>query len=121
MEVSMDYIKELQKIYDSEINFTINSFWDGGIVFKLGDGIGGYYETKGFHSPMYDNHSFRYGVEWLINQVMKYYPDSEYSQKRIKIINKIREGFVDTDKFTDEFLNKMIAGYKKKERENRYK
>lgn len=110
----MDYIKELQKIYDSEINFEISSFWDGGFTFKLGSEYQGYEAKKGFYF-------FKSGVEWLINQVMIFDPKSEYAQNRIKIINRIREGFVNTDKFTDEFLNKMIANYEKKDRENRYK
>jgi len=112
----MDYMKELQRIYDSEINFEISCFWDGGFIFKLGDEQNGYVITKGFSCPLYSGCVFRQGVEWLINQVMRYYPDSEYAQERIKIINKMREGFIDTDKFTDEFLNKMIDEYRKNEK-----
>lgn len=32
----------LQEIYDSEINFTITSFWDGGFNWKLGDELNGF-------------------------------------------------------------------------------
>jgi hypothetical protein len=28
---------ELQALYDSEINFTISTFWDAGFKWKLGD------------------------------------------------------------------------------------
>jgi hypothetical protein len=32
----------LQLLYDSEINFQLSSFWDGGFVWKLGDSTNGY-------------------------------------------------------------------------------
>ena len=37
-------MKELQKIYDSEINISINTLWDGGFDLKLGDEMNGYVE-----------------------------------------------------------------------------
>jgi len=32
----------LQKLYDSEINFEISTFWDAGFDWKLGDEMNGY-------------------------------------------------------------------------------
>lgn len=32
----------LQDIYDSEINFTLSTFWDGGFDWKLGDESNGW-------------------------------------------------------------------------------
>ena len=31
----------LQRLYDSEINFSISTFWDGGFDWKLGDSLNG--------------------------------------------------------------------------------
>jgi hypothetical protein len=33
---------ELQALYDSEINFTISTFWDVGFTWKLGDDMNGF-------------------------------------------------------------------------------
>jgi hypothetical protein len=33
---------ELQALYDSEINFTITTFWDAGFKWKLGDDMNGF-------------------------------------------------------------------------------
>ena len=30
-----------QRLYDSEINFSISTFWDGGFDWKLGDSLNG--------------------------------------------------------------------------------
>ena len=35
----------LQKLYDSEINFEISTFWDAGFDWKLGDEMNGYKEV----------------------------------------------------------------------------
>jgi len=72
-----DYIEELQKIYDSEINFTIETFWDGGITIKIGD------EQNGFE---YENtySTFEEAIKNLISKVMKLYPDSEYFKNKLK-------------------------------------
>jgi hypothetical protein len=32
----------LQRLYDSEINFELSCFWDGGFIWKLGDTANGY-------------------------------------------------------------------------------
>ena len=32
----------LQQLYDSEINFELSSFWDGGFIWRLGDSANGY-------------------------------------------------------------------------------
>ena len=33
---------DLQALYDSEINFTISTFWDAGFRWKLGDNLDGF-------------------------------------------------------------------------------
>ena len=32
----------LQQLYDNEINFSLNTFWDGGFVWALGDEVNGF-------------------------------------------------------------------------------
>lgn len=103
----MNLLNELQRIYNSEINFSISSFWDGGFDVKLGD------ERNGFVSETsLDN--FNNVVLWLIEEVLEKYPKSVYSKIRIELINRIRSGLVDTDKFTKEFLSDVVLEYEKK-------
>lgn len=71
----MNLLNELQKIYNSEINFSISTFWDGGFDVKLGDDINGYKETWNFDK-------IEDAVKWLIKKVHQYYSDSEYCKKR---------------------------------------
>ena len=100
-------IKELQKIYDSEINFFISTFWDGGFSVKLGD------EMNGFKAET-TTPTIESAIEWLISSIMFFYPKSLYVFARTNIINKIREGFVDTDKFTFLALQNMLEIYETK-------
>ena len=41
-DTTNDVAIEFQKIYDSEINIRISSFWDCGIEVRLGDEMNGY-------------------------------------------------------------------------------
>ena len=101
------YTEELQQIYNSEINFSISCFWDGGFTVQLGD------KQNGFKAGAVKE-TIEQAVEWLVNEVMERYPGSLYSAVRVSLINKIREGFVDTNKFTFELLGDMIFGYRRK-------
>lgn len=104
---TMKLTKELQRIYNSEINFSISTFWDGGFNVKLGDSMNGFIaETT--------EDTIKDAIYWLIDKVLELHPGSLYSFSRMYIINKIRSGHVDTDKFTKEFLNKMVTGYEEK-------
>jgi hypothetical protein len=38
----MNPFEQLQKLFDSEINFRIETFWDAGFRWKLGDDVNGY-------------------------------------------------------------------------------
>lgn len=103
----MKLTKELQRIYDSEINFSITTFWDGGFDVKLGD------EMNGFVAK--SNHdTIKSAILWLIENVMDFYPTSLYAYSRLSIINKIRSGHVNTDRFTPGFLDDMIDNYERK-------
>lgn len=59
----------LQELYDSEINFEIRTFWDGGFDAALGD------ESNGFVAE--SNHDTFAGAElWLWAEAKKRYPDA---------------------------------------------
>ena len=96
----MNYIRELQRMSDSDISFDIVAIWRNS--FKVGFGN----VVDGIKEKTFSN--LQWGVEWLINEVMKQYPGSVYTRARIRMINKLRKGLVDTDKFTNELLNKML-------------
>lgn len=64
----------LQDLYDSEINFSIVAFWNGGFQVKLGD------EANGFVAAgRADN--FADAVEWLLVRAVEHYPNSEFAKK----------------------------------------
>jgi hypothetical protein len=62
----------LQDMYDSEINFSIVTFWDGGFYIKLGDDMNGF-DAKG------NAKDFASAVEWLRVQAIEKYPDSIFA------------------------------------------
>lgn len=73
--------EELQKIYDSEINYTISTFWCGWFTVKLGDDMNWYKAES-------NQKTFRDCVYWLIGQCYKFYPDSDYVKKTKKNLDK---------------------------------
>lgn len=66
-------MKRLQQIYDSEINYTISTFWDGGIRWSLGDKTNGVID-KGWGSTIDE------AIEQLAKAVIKHYPESEFAK-----------------------------------------
>ena len=67
-------MNRLQEIYDSEINFSISTFFDAGFEVKLGD------ETNGFKSHLFED-TFEEAVEALSDSVIEHYPDSDFAVK----------------------------------------
>lgn len=63
--------KTLQALYNSEINFSISCFWDGGFDIKLGD------EMNGFKAET-NVGNIEDAAETLYCLVEQYYPDSDY-------------------------------------------
>lgn len=61
-------------LYDSEINFALSCFWDGGFWWKLGDRANGY-PAEG-HA---DNAAA--AIEALKLVALKQFPESEFTQK----------------------------------------
>ncbi len=64
----------MQDLYDSEINFSVSTFWDGGFDVKLGDEMNGFLEEAnltywGQVSP------------WLQLATLRHYPNSAFAQK----------------------------------------
>ncbi len=41
-----DVNSTFQALYDSEINFAVTTFWDGGFTAKLGDEMNGFKEVR---------------------------------------------------------------------------
>ncbi len=60
-----------QRLYDSEINFSISCFWDGGFDVKLGDDINGFVAEG--HAKTFDE-----AVAWFDREARKHYPGSLY-------------------------------------------
>jgi hypothetical protein len=61
----------LQRLYDSEINFKIETFWDGGFDWWLGDALNRYQE-KG-NAKTYSD-----AVAALLSAAIHHYPDSTF-------------------------------------------
>ena len=61
-----------QRLYDSEINFSISCFWDGGFDVKLGD------DMNGVHAET-QVRTFADAIAWLDQEARKRYPISLYA------------------------------------------
>lgn len=62
----------LQQLYDSEINFSITTFWDGGVTAKLGDEINGYVAEEIFEKVID-------AEMWLLGQARIHFPESKFA------------------------------------------
>lgn len=63
----------LQDLYDSEINFSIVTFWDNGFEVKLGDEMNGFVASG-------NAIGFSNAVEWLMVRAIEKYPDSIFAK-----------------------------------------
>lgn len=63
-----------QDLYDSEINFSVSTFWDGGFDVKLGDTVNGFkaeFMVERFHE-----------IEpWLCLKAIEHFPDSDFARR----------------------------------------
>lgn len=64
----------LQDLYDSEINFSIVTFWDAGFRVMLGDDLNGYVAESRVQS-------FADAVRWLATAALQHYPESKFAGK----------------------------------------
>lgn len=71
----MNLVTVMQKLYDSEINCGIKSFWDNGFDVFLGDEMNGIHEEINFDSDKLNEAGI-----WLHNKACEFYPDSEYAK-----------------------------------------
>jgi hypothetical protein len=69
----MNLIEQLQNVYNSEINFTIASFWDGGFDIKIGDDLNGVKASGNCDS-------FEDTAKWIIENALRCYPDSDFAK-----------------------------------------
>ena len=86
-----DLILELEKVYDSEINYSIEVFWDGGFFVRIGDDMNGYVDEEIFKS-------LREGIKWLLKRVKELYPNSKYAKESLCENKKIQEVKRDAEK-----------------------
>lgn len=67
-----DWLRTFQALYDSEINFAVSTFWDGGFDWKLGDDMNGFVaEGKA--------HTMEAAAHQLHRAAVEKYPDSKYT------------------------------------------
>jgi len=72
--VTVDPARELQRIYDGEINVRINGLWDCGIEVRLGDEVNGFLAEETF--ALVDGI-----LPWLQQAIAHFYPASTYAQE----------------------------------------
>ena len=61
-------------LYDSEINFELSTFWDGGFDWKLGDPMNGYSATG-------NARTLAEAIEEMKQAALHHYPESEFAAK----------------------------------------
>lgn len=66
-----------KRLHASEINFSISTFWDSLLTFKLGD------EMNGFKDE-FNTDDFEKGLNWLENQAKIVYPNSAFAKEDYK-------------------------------------
>jgi hypothetical protein len=65
-----------RRLYDSEINFEISSFWDGGFDVRLGDAINGFVAQDQVRT-------WEEVAPWLRAEALSHYPDSGFAQDEL--------------------------------------
>jgi hypothetical protein len=66
-----------QRLYDSEINFEVSSFWDGGFDVRLGDAMNGFLERG-------NAETWSRVEEWLRTAALRHYPDSAFAKQELR-------------------------------------
>lgn len=64
----------LQALYDSEINFSISTLWDGGFDVKLGDEVSGI-------KAIANCGSMEAADQWLKDKAIELYPESDFAKR----------------------------------------
>lgn len=96
----MNNTKILDKLYQSEIDFRIDTQWSAGITARLGNGYNGeYLEQETFEH-------LQQAILWLKDRAVHHYPDSKFAglvASSEKIVTK--SGL--SDKELDEIVSKF--------------
>jgi hypothetical protein len=66
-----------QALYDSEINFSISCYFDGGWIIKLGDDDNGWDAEMRVEPPL----KFEDALERLKLLAIGYYPESDFAKR----------------------------------------
>lgn len=78
----------LQRLYDSEINWEISTFWDGGFIWRLGD------EHNGWKASGNTN-TLEEAISALAEAARKHFPDSAFAKEQEidfeELLAKMRE------------------------------
>jgi hypothetical protein len=61
-------------LYDSEINFELSCFWDGGFIWKLGDDANGYVAEG-------NGRTVEEAVTELADAALTHFPESDFAKK----------------------------------------
>jgi hypothetical protein len=70
----MNLTQVLSELYESEINCSLSSFWDGGWFVKIGD------ESNGFLAEV-NVGSLDDAALWLHDKARQFFPQSEYAKR----------------------------------------
>jgi hypothetical protein len=62
-----------QALYDSEINFSVSTFWDGGFEVKLGDEINGWLAEVRLDT-------WAEVERWLSEKAREQFPESDFAK-----------------------------------------
>jgi len=68
----MELGKVIDALYDSEINCSVSTFWDGGFTVKLGDEMNGFLAER-------DCKTSHEAAEYLDQAAREHYPESSYA------------------------------------------
>jgi hypothetical protein len=66
-----------QRLYDSEIDFEVASFYDAGIDVRLGDAINGFVAEGKVET-------WAEAEAWLRDQALAHFPDSKFAQDELQ-------------------------------------
>ena len=69
-------VEQLQALYDSEINWRIDTFWDSGFRWHLGlgDNVGAPWDAEG------EEDSLDAAISQLVAAAIEHFPDSEFTR-----------------------------------------
>jgi hypothetical protein len=73
----MDIETVMKRLYESEINCSIGSFWDNGWDVKLGDEMNGFVAEGNFHT-------LDEAADFLDREARKHFAESVYSLGRLE-------------------------------------